>query len=297
MNRYFIVFLLLIELLFAKEYVIGFAQDTLANDWRAAQAKEVRDEVAKHPHLKLIVKDAKGRVSNQIRDIQRFINDGVDFIITSPIDAKVTSLVLKKARESGIKVILIDRGIESDDYDVFVTPDNYLIAKESAKYLLKNIGYKGRVLMLEGVKGATPTIQRTQGFEDVASKYKGIKIIKRRANYLRSDAIKVVEKLYKDKIEFNAIFSQSDSMLIGAREVMSRFKKPIIPMVGIDYINESKEAILNGEQLASFKYPTAGREGVMAIVDIIDGKKVAKDIIIDSVIVTKDNANFVKPLF
>ncbi|MBN2782563.1 MAG: substrate-binding domain-containing protein [Campylobacterales bacterium] len=295
--RYFLLFITFINIVFAKEYVIGFAQDTLANDWRAAQVQEVRDEVAKHPHLKLIVKDAKGKVSNQIRDIQRFINDEVDFIITSPIDAKVTSLVLKKAIDKGIKVILISRGVQTQDYDVFISPNNYQIAKDSAKYLLKQMNYKGVVLMLEGVKGATSTLERTKGFEEVASNYKDIKVVKRRANYLRSDAIKVMEQLYKDGIKFDAIFSQSDSMLIGAREVMKRLKKPLVDSVGIDYIGEAKEAILNGEQLASFTYPTSGCEGVMAIVDLIDKKEIPKNIILDTVMVTKDNANLIKPLF
>lgn len=36
--RVIIIALLCMTLVFAKEYKIGFAQDTLANDWRKAQA-------------------------------------------------------------------------------------------------------------------------------------------------------------------------------------------------------------------------------------------------------------------
>jgi len=282
----------------AKEYVIGFSQDTLANDWRAAQVQEVKDAVKKHPDLKLIVKDAKAKVSNQIRDIEGFIKDDVDFIIASPKDARITALVLKKAIKKGIKVILISRTIVTDDYTVFIAPDNYIIGKDAAKFLAKHMNYKGTVLMLQGVQGASSTQQRGDGFLEEIKKYPNMKVITKRANYLRNDAIKVMENIYRDDIAFDAIYSHSDSMLIGAREVMKRLKKDTtIPTVSIDYIKQTKKAILNGEQLASFLYPTSGKEGVQVIVDIINGKKVAKNITLGTIMITKENANMIAPIF
>lgn len=292
-----IYLLLFINLLQGKEYVIGFAQDTLANDWRAAQVQEVKDEIKKYSNLKLIVKDANGQVSNQIRDIQRFIKQNVDFIITSPKDAKITSLVLKKAMEKGIKVILISRTITSDDYTAFVAPDNYNIGVDAGKFLAKHLDYKGTVLMLEGVQGASSTIQRAKGFEDAVAKYPNIKIIKKIGNYLRNDSIKVMEKIYENNIKFDAIYSHSDSMLIGARTVMNRLGKELVPSVSIDYIKETQKAIKNGNQLASFLYPTSGKQGVQLIIDIINGKEVPKNTILDTIMITKENVNNVKPIF
>ncbi|MEA2050142.1 MAG: substrate-binding domain-containing protein [Campylobacterota bacterium] len=295
--KYAFYILIFFNTIFAQEYTIGFAQDTLANDWRAAQVKEVKNEVSKYPNLKLIVKDAKGKVSNQIRDIQRFIDQGVDFIITSPKDAKITSLVLKKAIKKGIKVILISRTITSDDYTAFVAPNNYLIGEDAAKYLAKRLNYKGDILMLEGVKGASSTIQRGEGFRKVIEKYPNMKIISRRANYLRNDAIKIMEKIYKKNIKFDAIYSHSDSMLIGARSAILRMNKPIPPSVSIDYIKETQDAITDGKQLASFLYPTAGKQGVELIVDIIKGKKVAKNTTLKTIMITKENVDNIQPIF
>jgi len=295
--KYLFFTTLFLNTLFAKEYVIGFAQDTLANDWRAAQVKEVQNEVSKYPNLKLIVKDAKGKVSNQIRDIQRFINQNVDFIITSPKDAKVTSLVLKKAIDKGIKVILISRTIDSDDYTAFVSANNYTIGVDAAKFLAKYMNYKGTILMLTGVKGASSTIQREEGFTSIIKRYPNMKIVKRRANYLRNDAIKIMEDIYKKDIKFDAIYSHSDSMLIGARSVMQRLNKPIIPSISIDYIKETKIAIKKGQQLASFLYPTAGKEGVRLIVDIINKKKIKKNTTLDTIMITKQNVDKIEPIF
>lgn len=290
--------IILVSTLFSKEIIIGFAQDTLSNDWRVAQVEEVKTEILKHKNLKLIVKNAKGKVSNQIKDIESFIEQKVDFIITSPINAQITSEVLKKAIENKIKVILISRGINTSDYTTFIAPDNKQIGRNAAVFLANKINYEGTILMLQGVQGATSTIQREEGFEETTKKYPKIKIIKKRANYLRSDAIKVMEEIYSNNIKFDAIYSHSDSMLVGARQVIKKHQNVInFPSVGIDYIKEAKLAIEKNEQSATFLYPTSGKEGVKAIIDIINNKPIEKNIIIDSQIITKENTKYIKPIF
>ncbi len=294
-----IIFIYLITVSsYAKEYKIGFAQDTLANDWRVAQVNEVKNEIKKYPYLKLTVKNAQASVANQISDIEYFIKNKFDFIITSPINAKITSLVLKKAIEKGIKVILISRGITTTDYTTFIRPKNKFIAEQIGHYMAKKLDKKGTILMLQGLQGTTSARDRDIYFDEVIKKYSNIKVIKRRANYLRSDAIEVMEDIYQKNIKFDAIYSHSDSMLSGVRIVMKKYKKNnTILMVGIDYISEAEAAILRGEQSASFTYPTCGKEGVEAIVKIIENKKYKKDVIIPSIMITKDNVKNVYPIF
>lgn len=296
--RVFLFVTILITALFSKEYKVGFAQDTLANDWRIAQVEDVKNEIAKYNFLKLTIKDAKAKVSNQISDIEFFIKNDYDFIITSPINAKITSFVLKKAIKKGIKVILLDRDITSDDYTVFISTDNRLMAKKAALFMAKKMNYKGKVLMLEGIKGASVTIDRREAFEDVMKKYPNIDIIKYRGNFLRNDTIRVMGEIHKNRIKYDAIYSHSDSMLSGVRSFYknNHIKKDILN-VGIDFISEAKEAIIKNEQDASFTNDTCGKEGVLAIVDIINKKEVPKNIVIKTKMVTKDNVFDIEAIF
>lgn len=298
MKKYIITLLLLIGSLQADSFTVGFAQDTLGNDWRKAQVEEAKKTAQKYPFLTLKVKDAKAKQSLQILHLDEFIAQGVDAILTSPFDTPVMSQVLQKARDKGIAVVLISRGVSSDAYDVFVAPDNYKIGVKAAQYLLKKMDYKGTVLMLQGVAGVSTTLQREEGFESVASKYDEVSIVKKRANFLRSDAIRAMEELYESGVEFDAIYSHSDSMLVGVREAMTRHEKDFsIPMVGIDYIKAAKTAILEGKQSASFTYPTVAKEGVDAVVHLLGGKAVPRDIEVDSVRVTLENVSEVEPIF
>ena len=296
--RFVLLLVLLSSFLFSKVYKVGFAQDTLSNDWRIAQVNEVKREALKYPFLSLTVRDAKANIATQISDLEYFIKEDYDFIVTSPIDSFITSQVLKKAIDKGISVILIDRGIDTDNYTTFIRPKNKLIAQKAARFMVEKMDGEGTILMIEGIKGATPTIHRTVGFENITKKYPKIKIIKKRANFLRADAIHVMEDVYKSGIEFDAIYSHSDSMLSGVRVVMDNLKKDMtLLMVGIDYIAESKKAILNNKQSATFTYPTCGKEGIEAIVDIINKKDVQKNIIIESKYIDKNNALSEAPIF
>jgi ribose transport system substrate-binding protein len=107
-----------------------------------------------------------------------------------------------------------------------------------------------------------------------------------------------MNEIYDKNIHFDAIYSQSDSMAAGARVVIDkRDDRRDIPIIGIDYISEARDAILNGKQLASFIYPTCAKKGIETIVSLIEGKKVPKNLIIDTIMVDKDNVKFQKPIF
>jgi ribose transport system substrate-binding protein len=118
-------------------------------------------------------------------------------------------------------------------------------------------------------------------------------------NYLRADAIRAMEEVIAQGIEFDAIYAHSDSMASGARLALRKagIDPRRIHIVGIDYIKEAHDAILSGEQDASFTYPTCGKEGAEAILKILKGEKVPKEVIIQSDLVTRQNVDRLKPIF
>lgn len=145
-----------------------------------------------------------------------------------------------------------------------------------------------------------PTILRTQGFIEQIKSYPGIEIAAiKTANYMRNDAIKAMEEVLMEGQKFEAIYAQSDSMATGARMAlkMAGMDPKKILMVGIDYISEARQAIRTGEQSASFTYPTCGMEGAQAAFKILKGEKISKKIGVESIMVTQDNVEKIKPIF
>ncbi|MCW9056041.1 MAG: substrate-binding domain-containing protein [Gammaproteobacteria bacterium] len=283
-----------------KQYVIAYAQDNMANDWRARQIKQLQEELAKYPVIKFIYTDAKGSTAKQIHDIEDFMYKKVDILMTSPRDGKLMTPVISKVYNSGIPVILVTRNIESNDFTSFVAPDDREIAKQAATFIADRLNGHGDILILKGVPTATTAIQRTEGFMEEIRKYPGIKIAAVKvANYLRADAIRMMDEVIIEGTKYDAIYAQSDSMASGARLAM--IKSGIDPstkiIVGIDYISEAREAIKNGTQAASFLYPTSAREAASVALDVLHNKKVSKRVNVGTRIITRDNVDEITPIF
>lgn len=281
-------------------FTVGFAQDTLANDWRMAQARALQVGFAAYPHIHFVYTDGKGSTAKQIQDVEDLIFSGVDVLITSPRDSRAMTPIISLAHARGIPVILLTRKIESDAYTTFIAPDDAAIARDAARYIAEKLGGEGGVLMLQGLPSASTAVARTNAFINELGNHPGVKLTAiKAANYLRSDAIKAVEEVLHQGISFDAIYAQSDSMASGARIALKKAGVDLnrILIVGIDYISEAREAIRSGQQSASFTYPNCADEAVKAVLAITEGKSVPKTIIVPSQRVTRDNVEQVAPLF
>jgi ABC-type xylose transport system substrate-binding protein len=81
----------------AAEYKVGFCVMTLAFTWMTYSYQALIDEAAKYPEIELIVDNANGDVSRQVEIIENFIAQGVDAIITDPIDVNTLIPVMEDA--------------------------------------------------------------------------------------------------------------------------------------------------------------------------------------------------------
>lgn len=299
LKRCFLLFFILVNGYASESKIIAFAQDNMANDFRKAQVFEARDAVLKHKGLKFVYSDAKAKTSLLIYQINEFIQMKVDLIIVGTNDADAVVPVVAKAYNSGIPVIVLDRGINSKEYTTFINSDNIKIGSIGATYIAKKLNYKGSILLFEGLQKADVTHLRSKGFMDEMAKYKEIKVIKRTGNYLRRDAILAMEKLIKEGIHVDAIFSESDSMLSGVRSALYKNKMDPskIIMIGCDYTSEAKEAIRKNEQTGSVLFPLGSKEAIDVAMKIFANEKIPKHIFIPVKLVTKENVEKVEPIF
>lgn len=281
-------------------YVVGFAQDNMSNDWRAAQVNEMKQALANYPHIRFVYTDAKGSSARQVFDMERLAEQGADVIVTSPRNVQAMTPAVAAIHRRGIPVVLLTRRILSEDFTTFIGADDRQIAAQAAREMAKRLGGKGRIVMLRGVPTATTAIARREGFFEALKAFPQMEVVAQPvANYNRVDAIRAMEKLLAEGVVFDAIYAHSDSMAAGARMALKMANVDVkkLMIVGIDYINEAREAIRAGEQSVSFTYPTAGREGAEAVVKIIQGKKVAKEQSVPFTRVTSDNVEHVDTIF
>ncbi|MBF0470534.1 MAG: substrate-binding domain-containing protein [Gammaproteobacteria bacterium] len=281
-------------------FTVAFPQDNLSNDWRAAQVAEVKSVLDRHPEITFVVSDAAGNAGKQALDLMQLADSGLDAVITSPRDARVMTPVIDEIYSSGVPVILLTRRTLNHHYTTFIGADDHAIGLAAAHEIAHHLHGRGRVVMLQGVATASTSRARGAGFRQGLSHYPGLLLVAHPvANYLRHEALQAMERLLSADVTFDALFAQSDSMASGARLAMK--KAGVNPaskvIVGIDYIQEARDAIRSGEQTASFTYPTAGREGAEILLRVLAGERVEKEVSVPFVKVTRSNVEQVAPIF
>ncbi len=280
-------------------YTVGFAQDTMSNEWRAAQVNEMKAALAPYPFIRFIFTDAQGKALRQLFDLQSLAKQGVDILVTSPRDqSAMTPVITALSKET--PVVLLTRKTLNDAYTSFAGADDHAIARAAAKLMAQRLQGKGRVVMLKGVETATTAIARESGFLQELEKYPEIEVVATSvANYRRHEAIMEMDKLLQKGLAFDALYAHSDSMAAGARIAMERagLDPANYIIVGIDYIPEAKEAIRAGKQTASFTYPTAGIQGAEIVLKLIRGEKVEKHVDVPFVMITSENVDKIPTIF
>ncbi len=297
--RYILLLLIINISIFAKDTKVVFIQDNMANDFRKAQVFDVQKELEKYKNIDFKYIDTKGKISMFIYYLDKYIDENVDIVVLGCGDSQSVVPSLKKVYDKGIKVIILDRGVDSDKYTTYLSSDNIHIGEIAGKFLVKKLNQKGKILLLEGLAKVDVTQKRTQGFFNIVNKYKDIEVIRVTGNYLRRDTIIEIEKLLSNKVEFDAIFSQSDSMLSGVREVFKKYNKSIknIITVGVDYTKEAQKAIKLQTQTASIKFQLGGKETAKVIEHLISNKNVEKSIFLPVEFVDINSSYQIKPIF
>ena len=278
----------------ADGWTIGFSQDTMDHPWRAYMVTSAEAQAGKYSEIKeFIYTDAGGSNEKQIADVEDLISRGVDLIMMSQREAQALVPAVEAIKAAGIPLVVLDREIVGEDYNVFIGGNNLQIGDELGKYTKANAPANFNYLELEGIPGATPTIQRHEGF--TAQIEGGATLLDAQpANYDLAPAIPIMEDwLTKYKGQFQVIYAHNDPMILGAINVLKEagYNPGDVFLVGVDGQREAFEAIKEGWLQATAIYATGGALGLDMAVRVLKGEPVPKRIITETPVITADNVD------
>ena len=173
----------------------------------------------------------------QIQAAQKFIQDGVDYLLLSAADVAGWDSVLKEAKEAGVQVILFDRTINADSslYVASIVSD---MAKEgqTAVDWLKGQGLaEYNIIHLQGVMGSAAQIGRSGALDtEVAANANWNLVTQQTAEWSAEKAQQIVQSVIDAGTSFNVIYAENDDMAKGA--VAALDKANISHGVGKDVI-------------------------------------------------------------
>ncbi|MEF9946081.1 MAG: D-ribose ABC transporter substrate-binding protein [Lachnospiraceae bacterium] len=256
---------------------VGFSVSTLNNPFFVSLADGAK-KTAKKSDVKLVVVDAGDDAAKQTSDIEDLISRNVSVIIVNPVDSDAVAPAVKNAMEKGIKVISVDRVVNGVDVDCQIASDNVAGAEMATKYLEELIGKGAKVAEIQGVTGASATIDRGKGFHNIADKELKV-VASQSAEFNRAKGMTVMENILQSDSSIKGVFAHNDEMALGAAEAVSASGKDI-KVVGFDATDDATTAIKSGKMSATVaqKPDKMGETAVATAIQLIKGDTVVKSI-------------------
>ncbi len=265
---------------------IGFSVSTLNNPFFVTMSDAAKEQ-AKKDGLDIDVVDAGDDAAKQTSDIEDLVSKNISVLLVNPVDSDAVAPAVQDAIAAGVKVISLDRVVNGVDVDCQIASDNVAGAKMATEYLEKQVGQGAKVAEIQGTTGASATIDRGEGFHQIADKDFDV-VSSQTANFNRSDAMTVMENMLQANGDIKGVFAHNDEMALGAIEAIG---EKDIKVVGFDATDDGLAAVKDGKMAATIAQQPdqMGMTAVDTAQDLINGKSVEKSIPVEVKLITADN--------
>lgn len=154
----------------------------------------------------------------QITAAQKFIQDGVDYLLLSAADTAGWDSVLKDAQDAGTRVILFDRTIDASEdlYEASIVSDMEKEGETAADWLKGQGLDEYNIIHIQGVMGSAAQKGRSAAV-DAAVESDGWKIVTQQtAEWNAEKAQQIVQSVIDSGESFNVVYAENDDMAKGA---------------------------------------------------------------------------------
>ncbi|OLF14632.1 substrate-binding domain-containing protein [Actinophytocola xanthii] len=143
-------------------YTICFSNAAVDNPWRQVGFKTMQREVELHPEItEFTVLDAEAKDDKQISDIQSLSGQSCSAIIISPNTTATLTPAVEAACDTGVPVIVFDRGVNTDCPVTFIHPiGGFAFGADGAEFLTEQVQPGGKILALRILPGVDVLEQR-----------------------------------------------------------------------------------------------------------------------------------------
>ena len=160
----------------------------------------------------------------QINYAQKFIQDEVDYLLLSAADTAGWDSVLKDAKDAGVRVILFDRTIDTDEslYDASIVSDMDKEGEQAVEWLKSQDLKAYDIIHLQGVMGTAAQKGRSGALDKTAKELGWNIVTQQTAEWNAEKAQQIVQSAIDANKKFNVIYAENDDMAKGAVAALDR---------------------------------------------------------------------------
>ena len=197
-----------------KTYTIGYTVNDLNDTWVSIVIDYVRQWDAEHEDVEVLIGDGKSDVSTQMAVVEGWIEMNVDAVCLKPVDFEASKAIKDEVMGAGIKYVALQQN--PGDADCFVGANGVTTGRNQMQATIDLLGGKGKIAYLAGTEGTLVAAERRDGSMEALEASECELVAEQDGDWLRNDAIDIVETWITSNIEFDAICAACDEMAIGA---------------------------------------------------------------------------------
>lgn len=275
----------------AKHKVFGVSYMTMNNPFYKIINNEILKVVEKNNDT-LITLDPELDVDKQNEQIYKFIDQKVDGIFINPIDFEQIEPALQAAKRANIPVIIIDAPVSDESLvNCTIVSDNYDAGVQCAKDMMERLDSANIVLLKHTT--AKSARERIEGFLSVIDNNEKYKVI----NEAECDgqleiAMPKMQEIIEETPDIDVVMALNDPSALGALAALEKNNKDDVMVYGIDGTPEIKALIGRNQMIVGTVAQSPIKMGQIAVenmYNILNGKKIEKNIIIPILLINKEN--------
>ncbi|OLB77708.1 MAG: ABC transporter substrate-binding protein [Actinobacteria bacterium 13_2_20CM_2_71_6] len=269
-----------------------FSNAGTGNPWRVTGLTTMKAEVKLHPEIgEFTVVDAQSKDDKQISDLADLQTKNCSALIISPNTTAALTPAVEKACQTGVPVIVFDRGVTTDCPVSFVHPiGGYAFGAASAEFIAQKAGKGGKVLALRILPGVDVLENRWAAakviFDKAAVDVVGVEFTDGDPAKTKTIVGDYLQRLGK----LDAVWLDAGATSVAVAEAFQDAGKPVAPMTAED--QQDFLALWQKNKLTAIAptYPVyQWRTAVIAATMILSGKQVPKEWILPQPVITADN--------
>ncbi|MFD0684824.1 ABC transporter permease/substrate-binding protein [Actinomadura fibrosa] len=271
---------------------IGLSVSTLNNPFFVQFRQGAQDE-AKRLGVSLTVTDAQNDASQQVNQVQNYTSQGLKSIVINPVDSDAAAPAVQAANRAKIPVVAADRTVNGASVAQLVASDNVAGGRDAAAQLAKELGGRGKIVIIQGQAGTSASRERGQGFEQGLRQYPGIQVLARQpADFDRTKGLDVMTNLMQSHPDLNGVFAENDEMALGAVKALGGKAGKQVKVVGFDGTPDGIKAVQAGTMNATVAQQPRllGKMAVDSALRAAKGEKIAATAPVPVKIATPENA-------
>jgi ribose transport system substrate-binding protein len=199
--------------------VIGVSIPSATHGWPAGVIWWAEQTMKEYPDITWEFNTA-GNANEQAGQIEAMLVKGIDALVVLPFDSDTPMPAIRRAKQLGVYVVSVDRGLRQPIADVYIAGDNRSFGRKSAEYMAEKLNGEGAIVVLRGMQVEIDQ-ERYEGAMEVFNQHAGITVLaSEHGNWNRMNAHSVMQTFLTRFPKIDAVWASDDDMALGVEQAL-----------------------------------------------------------------------------